>query len=168
MLLFLLLRWLRGRGFLLLAVLRRLCFGLLASGRFQLRGRRTRGRFDFLGRRLGGRRGNFRPIALGDEDDRLGGGALIGALEDRDGERGGFAGAGAGLAQNINPSQGTGDEQRLDFRRGLEFRFRETAQERAADAQRCECFGDGWVFRFVGQEAKSFTHHPQRAEPSVG
>ena len=58
-------------------------------------------------------------LARGDEDDGLCGEAFDGFLKDGNGERGGFSGAGAGLAEDIDPFQ-RGESAILNFRGGHE------------------------------------------------
>ena len=82
-------------------------------------------------------------LARGHEDDRLRRQALGRALEDRDAEGGGLAGAGAGLAEQVDAGQRAGDQQGLDFRRRDELRLGQCAEDRRADAQGGEGSGTG-------------------------
>jgi hypothetical protein len=77
-------------------------------------------------------------FAGGDEDDGLGGQAAGGPLEDGDAEGGGLAGAGAGLAEEVDAGEGAGDEVGLDFGGFFELGLGEAAEEGGADAQRGE------------------------------
>ena len=51
------------------------------------------------------------------ENDRLRGQSLGGHLQNRDAERRGLAGAGAGLPEDVDPGERARNQQRLDFRR---------------------------------------------------
>ena len=81
-------------------------------------------------------------LAGGDEDDRLRRQALGRALEDGDAEGGGLAGAGAGLAEDVDAGQRAGDQQRLDLGRRVELRLGQPAEDGGADAQGGEGLGE--------------------------
>ncbi len=74
------------------------------------------------------------------------------ALEDGDAEGGGFAGSGAGLAEEIDAGEGAGDEQGLDFGGSFEFGFGEALEDGGADAEGGEGLWGLGAGGFVGQE----------------
>jgi hypothetical protein len=68
-----------------------------------------------------------REFAGGDQDDGLGGVFAIAALEQGDGESGGFSGSGAGLAEKVDPGEGFGDQEGLNVRWSEEFFLKKSA-----------------------------------------
>ena len=66
-------------------------------------------------------------------------------------EGGGLAGAGAGLAEDVDAGQRAGDQQRLDLGGRDEFRFGQGAEDGRSNAECGESFGKGGMFGFVAQ-----------------
>ena len=81
---------------------------------------------------------------------------LVACLQQRDGERGGFAGAGAGLAENIHARQVRGNQQGLDFRRRGELGFGQSTEDGRSDAQGGKRVGHGRVFGLIAQRKSAF------------
>jgi hypothetical protein len=79
-------------------------------------------------------------LAGGGQDDGLGAAVGVGLLKDRQGEGGGLAGAGAGLAQDVLAGQGSRDQLLLDRRGLLETHRGDGLEGRRLQAQRAKAF----------------------------
>ena len=93
-------------------------------------------------------------FARRNQDDRLRGRALHRPLQYRNGKSRRLPRPGAGLAQNVHPSQRPRNEQHLDVGRGDEAGIRQCPQNGRSNPQRRKRLGSRRMIRFITHESK--------------